>query len=164
MISLPFEHLLEIATSQACLGVAVNSQDTSAADVRAAAPASPVDTGLAARMVANGLRLALRDGVWQRRRLGACGQVGEARGLRLVVWMDSRDDQPGMVAVWDMRRAAPSGMTPYGALMPRPVLVIGRNVRTGAHFVMRYAPGAWLERLQQIGYEMQRFASEPFGQ
>ena len=51
-------------------------------------PAGPMDTSLAARMVANGLRLALRDEVWQRRRLGACGQVGEARGLRLIVWMD----------------------------------------------------------------------------
>jgi hypothetical protein len=116
-----------------------------------------VDTCLAAQMVANNLRATLRDERWKRRHLGARGQVGEAEGLRLMVWIDSRDDQPGMVAMWDMRREASVGQTEYGAVLPRPVLVIGRNVRSGEHFVMRYAPGEWLERLQQIGYAAHRF-------
>jgi hypothetical protein len=115
-----------------------------------------VDTGLAARMAANSLRVTLRDAVWQRRHLGARGQVGESQGLRLMVWTDSRDDQPGMVAIWDMAQEAPCGETAYGAKLARPVLVIGRNMRTGEHFVMRYAPGEWLERLQQVEYTANR--------
>ncbi len=155
MAYLPLERLLKIATCRARPGVVVGLQHGYTDEFLLA---GLVDTGLAARMVANGLRVALRDAIWHRRTLGACGQVGTARGLRLMVWMDRRDEQPGMVAVWDMAREVPARQTAYGALAPRPVLVIGRNVRTGEHFVLRYAPGEWLERLQQVGAEVRRFA------
>src|SRR5262249_12453242 len=118
-----------------------------------------VDTHLAARMVANALCVALRNDVWRRRAVGACGQVGEAHGLRVMIWMDARDEQPGMVAIWGLAQEAPCGTTAYGPVLPWPVLVIGRNVRSGAHFVLRYAPGDWLDRLQQMGYAARRFAS-----
>jgi hypothetical protein len=159
MIYLPLEHLLKIATCQARPGVVIGSQAIHTPDVLPKYVFTDlVDTNLAARMVANGLRVMLRDGVWERHRAGAEGQVGEAKGLRLMVWMDSRDEQPGMVAIWDMIRETPEGQTPYGPLVPRPVLVIGRNVRSGEHFVLRYAPGDWLKRLQQIDSEVQRLA------
>jgi hypothetical protein len=151
MVYLPLERLLTIATCQArpevASGIAVTKGPVTAP---VAYQPGTVDTGLAARMAANGLRVLLRDGTWQRRRLGPNSEAGEAMKLRLLLWMDRRDEQPGMVALWDMTRAAPLETTAYGALMPRPVLLIGRNVRTGAHFVMRYVPGDWLERLQQV--------------
>lgn len=160
MLPLPLERLLTIATCQARPGVVVGSYKSSSCDaVPARAPAVSVDTSLAARMVANGLCALLRKETWRRRVLGPQGQVCEANNVRVMIWMDSRDDQPGMVAVWDLARKAPSGKTPYGAMLPRPVLVIGRNVRSGEHFVLRYAPGEWLARLQQISYEVRRFAS-----
>jgi hypothetical protein len=160
MIHLPLERLLHIATCQAQPGVVVGSYKTSSAGALSVyASSGCVDTSLAARMVANGLCVVLRKETWRRRILGPQGQVCEANNVRVMVWMDSRDDQPGMMAVWDLARKVPSGKTEYGAVLPRPVLVIGRNVRTGEHFVLRYAPGEWLERLQQISYEVRRFAS-----
>ncbi len=160
MTHLPLERLMRIATYQARPGVVVGSYKKSNPDIQLVFPLPDmVDTNLAARMVANSLCVLLRKESWRRRPLGARGQVCEARGLRVMVWMDSRDEQPGMVAVWDVAQAAPSGQTEYGAVVPRPVLVIGRNVRNGAHFVMRYAPGDWLARLQQIGYEVRRVVS-----
>jgi hypothetical protein len=157
MMSLPLERLMKIATCQARPGVVVGLPGSSTMEVSSvSAPAGEVDTSLAARMVANGLCVALRNEVWQCRALGARGQVGEAKELRVMVWMDSRDDQPGMAAIWDLTREAPSGKTAYGAVLPRPVLVIGRNIRTGAHFVLRYVPGEWMERLQAIGAEARR--------
>ena len=160
MTHLPLERLMKIATCQARPGVVVGSQDINTPDVPLVYSLSGlVDTGLAARMVANGLRVALRDETWRCRTLGVRGQVGEAKELRLMIWMDGRDDQPGMAAIWDLAQEAPSGKTAYGAVLPRPVLVIGRNVRSGEHFVMRYAPGEWLERLQEIGAEARRSAS-----
>jgi hypothetical protein len=158
MMHLPLERLLHIATCQARPGV-VGSYKPSSSGAPSVPPSVGADTCLAARMVANGLCRLLRKETWRRRVLGPQGQVCEANDVRVMVWMDSRDDQPGMVAVWDLARKAPSGQTQYGAMLPRPVLVIGRNVRTGEHFVMRFAPGEWLERLQQISYEVRRFAS-----
>lgn len=160
MASLPLERLLRIATCQARPGVVVGSHKYATPNVQSALALSGcVDTSLAARMVANGLCMTLRHEIWRRRAVGAWGLVGEADGLRVMVWIDHRDEQPGMVAVWDMARTAPAGKTIYGPTAPRPVLVIGRNVRSGAHFVLRYAPGEWLDRLQQIGSAVRRFAS-----
>ncbi|HEY7357327.1 MAG TPA: hypothetical protein VH590_12700 [Ktedonobacterales bacterium] len=160
MMHLPLERLLKIATHQARPGVVVGSHRTSSsAAVTVSAASVSVDTSLAARMVANGLSALLRKETWRRRVLGPQGQVCEANDVRVMLWMDSRDDQPGMVAVWDLARKAPSGKTKYGAVLPRPVLVIGRNVRSGEHFVLRYAPGEWLARLQEMSYEVRRFAS-----
>jgi|GEM_PF-3152367 len=160
MIYLPLERLLRIATGQTAPEVRVGASRLQAmALAPVAPPTGGVDTCLAARMVANSLAVLLRDGCWQRRQLGARAQVGEMLGVRLLVWMDSRDDQPGMVALWDMTGETPSGKTAYGAVLPRPMLVVGRNALTGAHFVMRYAPGDWLERLQQIAGEARRSAS-----
>lgn len=160
MAILPLERLMRIATYRARPGVVVGAAiQTSPNTQPLLALSGFVDTHLAARMVANGLCVLLRHDLWQRRPVGATGYVGEAHNLRVMVWMDHRDDQPGMVAVWDMTRAAPSGKTAYGPVLPRPVLVIGRNVRSGAHFVLRYAPGDWVERLQHISYAARRFAS-----
>jgi hypothetical protein len=157
MIMLPLERLLSIATSQARPGVVVGSSEVQTMGRPSGVSVSEgVDTGLAARMAANTLRRLLGAEVWQQRWLGARGLVGEAGPLRLLVWMDSRDDQPGMVALWDTSRPAPAGKTAYGKLSPRPVLVIGRNVRTGEHFVMRYAPGDWQVRLEQMAHEAAR--------
>jgi hypothetical protein len=119
---------------------------------------SLVDARLAARMVSNGLGMALRDELWHSRPLGTCGRVGETKELRLILWMDN-DDQPGIAAVWDLTLEAPSGMITFGTALPRPVLVIGRNLCSSEHFVLRYVPGAWVERLQQVGFEVQRSAS-----
>lgn len=151
---------MRIATCQARPGVVVGSSIQPPPNMQSLMALSGfVDTHLAARMVANGLCVLLRNDVWRRRPVGATGYVGEAHQLRVMVWMDHRDEQPGMVAIWDMTRAAPSGKTAYGAVLPRPVLVIGRNVRNGAHFVLRYAPGDWVDRLQQISYAARRFVS-----
>ena len=149
---LPWERLLKIATCQARPGVVIEPERIPYPAVFS--PLSPtglVDVGLAARMVANGLNMALRDEVWQRRQLSAHTRVGEAKGLRLMIWMDSRDDQPGLTVLWDLTREVPTRRTEYGTLILRPVLVIGRNMRIGEHFVMRYVPGDWLRRLEQIG-------------
>ncbi len=154
MISLPLERLLRIATCQAAPEILVGASMMQA--IAVAPPTGGVDTCLAARMVANNLAALLRDGCWQRRQLGARAQVGEMLGMRLLVWMDSCDDQPGMVALWDATRETPSGKTAYGTIQPRPVLVVGRNGQTGAHFVKHYKPGDWLERLQQISSEARR--------
>ena len=154
MVYLPLERLLKIATCQARPGVVVGAPQVGSIEhLSGVSVYAGVDTCLAARMAANVLRQVLRAGVWQQRQLGACGLVGEAEQLRLMVWMDSCDEQPGMVAVWDAAQPAPPGRTPYGELAPRPALVIGRNVRTQEHFVMRYAPGDWLARLEQIAHQ-----------
>jgi hypothetical protein len=160
MTVLPLERLMRIATCQARPGVVVGSAIQKPLNMQPLLALSGfVDTHLAARMVANGLCVLLRSEVWRRRPVGTTGYVGEAHHLRVMVWMDHRDDQPGMVAIWDMTRAAPSGKTAYGPVLPRPVLVIGRNVRSGAHFVLRYAPGDWVDRLQHMSYAARRFAS-----
>ena len=154
MVYLPLERLLRIATCQARPGVVVGAPLAWGAEQLSGVSFSgEVDTFLAARMAANALRRVLRAEVWQQRQLGVRGMVGEAEQIRLMVWMDSRDEQPGMVAVWDAAQPMPTGKTVYGELAPRPVLVIGRNVRTEEHFVMRYAPGDWLARLEQIAFQ-----------
>lgn len=154
MVYLPLERLLRIATCQARPGVVVGAPPAWNAEQSGGVQVSEgVDTCLAARMAANTLRQLLRAEVWQQRQLGARGQVGEAEQIRLMVWMDNRDEQPGMVALWDATLPAPTGRTMYGELAPRPVLVIGRNLRTEEHFVMRYAPGNWLTRLEQIAFQ-----------
>lgn len=154
MVYLPLERLLRIATCQARPGVVVGAaQAGSAEQLSGISVYAGVDTCLAARMAANALRQLLCAEVWQQRQLGERGQVGEADQIRLMVWMDSRDEQPGMVAVWDVALPAPTGRTPYGELAPRPVLVIGRNVRTQEHFVMRYAYGDWMARLERIAFQ-----------
>jgi hypothetical protein len=152
MILLPWERLLKIATCQAQPGVVIEAEYIPYPAVFSLfSPTGLVDVGLAARMVANGLNMALRDEVWQRRQPSAHTLIGEANGLRLMIWMDSRDDQPGLTVVWDLAREVPPRRTAYGTLVLRPVLVIGRNMRSGEHFVMRYVPGDWLGRLEQIG-------------
>ncbi len=157
MIILPLERLLTIATCQARPGVVVGSSEVQVVGMLSEVSASGgVDTSLAARMAANALRRLLGAEVWQKHWLGARGLVGEAGSLRLLVWIESRDDQPGMVALWDVLRPAPAGKTAYGELLPRPVLLIGRNVRTGEHFVMRYVPGDWLESLERMAHESAR--------
>ena len=154
MVYLPLERLLRIATCQARPGVVVGVPQVGIVEqLSGVSVCDGVDTCLAARMAANVLRQLLHAEVWQQRQLGARGLVGEAEQLRLMVWMDSRDEQPGMVAVWDTTQPAPTGRTPYGELAPRPVLVIGRNVRTQEHFVMRYAFGDWMARLEQIAFQ-----------
>lgn len=154
MVYLPLERLLRIATCQARPGVVVGAPLAwSAEQISGVSFSGEVDTFLAARMAANVLRQVLRAEVWQQRQLGARGIVGEAEQIRLMVWMDSRDEQPGLVAVWDAAQPMPTGKTVYGELAPRPALVIGRNVRTEEHFVMRYAPGDWLARLEQIAFQ-----------
>ena len=154
MVYLPLERLLRIATCQARPGVVVGAALAWRAEQLPGVSLSEgVDTYLAARMAANALRQLLCAEVWQHRQLGARGVVGEAEQIRLMVWMDSRDEQPGMVAVWDVAQLVPTGRTVYGELAPRPVLVIGRNMRTEEHFVMRYAPGDWLVRLEQIAFQ-----------
>jgi hypothetical protein len=154
MVYLPLERLLGIATYQARPGVVVGAtQGQSVEQLSGISVYEGVDTCLAARMAANALRQLLRAEAWQQRQLGERGLVGEAGQIRLMVWMDNRDEQPGMVAVWDVARPAPIGRTLYGELAPRPVLVIGRNVRTQEHFVMRYAPGDWIARLEQIALQ-----------
>lgn len=151
MILLPWERLLRIATCQARPGVVVEAEHAPCPTVFSRfSPTGLTDVGLAARMVANGLNVALRDEVWQHRQLSAHTRVGEAKGLRLMIWMDSRDDQPGLAVLWDLTREVPPRRTAYGTLILRPVLVIGRNMRSGEHFVMRYVPGDWQERLEQI--------------
>ena len=155
MVYLPLERLLRIATCQARPGVVVGvPQKGSVEQLSGVSVYDGVDTCLAARMAANVLRQLLRAEIWQQRQLGARGLVGEAEHLRLMVWMDNRDEQPGIVAVWDAEQPAPTGRTSYGELAPRPALVIGRNVRTQEHFVMRYAPGDWVARLEQIAFQV----------
>ncbi len=158
MLYLPLERLLTIATGQAGPGMVGSHMNAAPHVVSVVSPASLVDARLAARMVANGLYLALRDEVWHCRPLGTCGRVGETQNLRLILWMDN-DDQPGIAAVWDAALEAPSGMITSGMALPRPVLVIGRNLRSGEHFALRYAPGAWVERLQAVSFGVQRSAS-----
>ncbi len=159
MFYLPLERLLAIATSQPWPDATGGSQTPKNPSLFSVfTPSGLVDTGLAARMVANGLCMTLRAETWSSHALGAYGQVGEARDVRVMIWMDHHDDQPGIVAVWDLTRQAPTETTPYGAMLPRPVLVIGRNVRTGEHFVLRYVPGAWLNRLQPVGSAVRRSA------
>jgi hypothetical protein len=154
MVYLPLERLLRIATCQARPGVVVGApQVGSAEQLSDVSVYDGVDTCLAARMAANALRQLLRAEVWQQRQLGVRGLVGEAKQIRLMVWMDNRDEQPGMVAVWDVALSVPTGRTLYGELAPRPVLVIGRNVRTHEHFVMRYVFGDWMARLEQIALQ-----------
>ncbi len=154
MIYLPLGRLLTIATCQTQPEEVAGSLETNPVEVvPGGAFSGKMDTHLAARMAANALRLLVQAGAWQRHRLGARGVVGEAMGLRLMVWMDSSDEQPGMVAVWDLSQSVPADQTAYGELAPRPVLVIGRNIHTGEHFVTRYLPGAWLERLEHIARE-----------
>ena len=152
MILLPWERLLRIATCQARPGVVIEAEYAPCIAVFSLfSPTGLADGGLAARMVANGLNMALRDEVWQRRQPSAHTQIGEAKGLRLMIWMDSRDDQPGLTVLWDLTREVLPRRTAYGTLILRPVMVIGRNMRSGEHFVMRYVPGDWLRRLEQIG-------------
>ena len=158
MLYLPLERLLTIATGQAGPGTGGPYMNTALPVLSVASPASLVDARLAARMVANGLYLALQDEVWHSRPLGAFGRVGETQNLRLILWMDN-DEQPGIAAVWDTTLEAPSQVITSGIVLPRPVLVIGRNLRSSAHFVLRYVPGAWVERLQAVSFGVQRSAS-----
>jgi hypothetical protein len=151
MLYLPLERLLVIATGQADSDMVGLPKNAAPHMLSAVSPASLVDTRLAARMIANGLYQALRDEIWRSRPLGTCGRVGETKELRLILWMDT-DDQPGIAAVWDLAlESSPRVITPV-TVLPRPALVIGRNLRSGEHFVLRYVPGAWVERLQEVSF------------
>ncbi|HLV98951.1 MAG TPA: hypothetical protein VKT82_09765 [Ktedonobacterales bacterium] len=158
MLYLPLERLLAIATGQAMPGVVGASINAAPHALSVVSPASPVDARLAARMIANGLYMALRDEIWRSHPLGNCGRAGETNDLRLILWMDS-DNQPGIAAVWDLTLEAPSKVITTGTVLPRPALVIGRNLRSGEYFVLRCVPGAWVERLQAVSFGVQRSAS-----
>ncbi len=158
MLYLPLERLLAIATGQVDSEMVGPPRNAAPSILSTVSPARLVDTRLAARMIANGLYQALRDDIWHSRPLGACGRVGETRELRLILWMDT-DDQPGIAAVWDLTlESSPPIITPV-TVLPRPVLVIGRNLRSSEHFVLRYVPGAWVDRLQEVSFGTQRTAS-----